>query len=195
LSQNHADQKRLKEEPIQEAIREGDWYHALAYEASYDRFSRLLSIWFDVPPDQRRSLLEDWWDMCDGNLWHYRRNVVAMFKDVGYCGDALGPDKPTTLYRGTTHSRWRRGVSWTGDIKVARFFADGGRFGPMGGVVCAVVAPPEAVLARFNRRQEDEYVLDIDLLPRVRRLEVVQKGEGRRNWAEMFGETPKETLH
>jgi hypothetical protein len=182
----------LNEEAIQEAIRDGDWDRALAREGSFDRLPRLISIWFSVPPDQQRRLLEDTWTVCDGNLWHYRRDVVAMFKDVGYCGDAPRPDKPTTLYRGTAHSRWSRGVSWTGDINVARFFADGGRFGPQGGFVYTVVAPPDVILGRFNDREEDEYVLDIDLLPRIRRLGVVQKGEGRSNWAKMFGETPIE---
>jgi hypothetical protein len=167
-----------------DALAQGDWKQVLDYERSTTRLPKLLKIWSMVPPDQRQELLESNWSVCDGNIWRYRKEVVSMFKSVGYCGDAPRPDKPTRLYRGTAHSAWCRGVSWTGDIHTARFFADGGRLGPMGGFVYTVVAQPDVILGRFNDREEDEYVLDIDLLPRLHMLEVVQRGEGMRNSTE-----------
>jgi len=154
-----------------------DWDQVLALENSMTRFHKLLKIWPQVPRDQRQGLLSNWWDACDGNLWRYRHQVIGMFRDAGYCGDDLALDTPVTLYRGTAHSRMARGVSWTGNIIVARFFADGGRFGPLGGFVYEVQAPPEAILGHFNERHEDEYIVDIAALPRLRRSEIVRPGE------------------
>jgi hypothetical protein len=131
----------------EEAMVFGNWNEVLILESSYARLPKLIEIWPKVPPDQRRQLLADNWDCCDGNLWQYRNKVIAMFREVGYVGDLGCPPEPIRLYRGTVSPRWSRGVSWTTNLRIARFFADGGRFGPMGGFVYTVDVPREAILA------------------------------------------------
>jgi hypothetical protein len=165
----------------QEASASGDWDHVLWLESSFTRLPRLVRIWPLVAPEQRHQLLAEWWVMCDGNLWRYRDLVVLMFRQVGYIGDPLPQQDPVRLYRGINRYRWARGVSWTADMKVARFFADGRRVGEScNGYVYMADVPREAILGRFTERNEDEYVVDPALLPRLKRVEVVHPGEGRR---------------
>ena len=137
----------------------------------------MIKIWPLVPPDQRRQVLANHWICCDGNLWRYRRAVVAMSRDAGYLGESECPQEPVRLYRGCYAPREAQGVSWTADLKVARWFGSGGRFGKLGGWVYTVVAPVDAILGRFTEREEDEYVVDPSLLPRPRKVEIIREGQ------------------
>lgn len=69
------------------------------------------------------------------------------------------PSEPVRLYRGAITSR-AAGMSWTGDQARAEWFADrwNGRLDDTAHVWTAVVEP-ERILARFVRRNEDEYVV------------------------------------
>jgi hypothetical protein len=84
-----------------------------------------------------------------------RRQLIAMFRRVGYFADAPAPSASVPLYRGAPVA-FRRGLAWTGERRVADFFAH-----RTGGLVWAARVPPRRILARFaHDRAEDEYVVD-----------------------------------
>ena len=94
---------------------------------------------------------------------------VALFRECGFVSDdsRSAPVEPLEAYRGTSWGR-RRGMSWTTNLEVARWFA--GRYGRDAHVFRAEV-PPGAVLALIGMeggRNEHEVVVDPSLLPRPR---------------------------
>ena len=64
-----------------------------------------------------------------------------------------------TLYRGVPQNGVVLGLSWTTDLKTARFFMN--RTGERGGKIYKAVVPKSAVVAFYGDREEQEVVLDV----------------------------------
>jgi len=87
-------------------------------------------------------------------------------------GQPLPHDGPFTLYRGAAgrgEQRCVRGISWTGDLERAKWFAS--RWEDLHDpAVYTVTLPKSTVLAYVDERKEDEYLLWPYGLPRPRRV-------------------------
>jgi len=96
--------------------------------------------------------------------WADRAKLLA-------AGDPLPGSGPFTLYRGvagkTERARRVRGISWTGTLAKAAWFADRG-WGLANPEVYRCVIEAKHVLAYVNDREEDEYIV---LLPRSATVE------------------------
>ena len=167
-----------------ECVKRGDWRGCLAKVGSGRRFLVLRALWDGIPASERPGILQEAWPGSDA-VHHDLTAVAQMFRDCGYLGDAPKPQERTRLYRGVLNRQHRRGLSWTSRREVAVWFASPGyatraaRCVDESGrepdpieasLVYTVNAPPESVLARFDWREEDEYVLDPGKLPPVRRV-------------------------
>ena len=64
-----------------------------------------------------------------------------------------------TLYRGVPKNGVVMGLSWTTDLKTARFFKN--RTDSSGGKIYSAVVPKSAVVAFYGDREEQEVVLDV----------------------------------
>lgn len=82
-----------------------------------------------------------------------------------------------TVYRGVGIGRNPKGLSWTRNIKTAEWFAN--RFNRDGkkGYVQSATVRKEQVLAYFNRRGEDEVVVDTSKLKIKKRKESIRETE------------------
>ena len=69
------------------------------------------------------------------------------------------PEK-VTLYRGAFKDDIE-GMSWTGSLSVAKWFAHRWALAGKDGVVVTTTVPRSAILAHFTDRNEDEYVINI----------------------------------
>lgn len=88
---------------------------------------------------------------------------LETFEYVGYVSDddaLVHPTDPTTLYRGGSTSH---GLSWTSDPRTAHWFAY--RLGSHDRHVWRATVEPAAVLARFDGRNESEFVIDPYSIP------------------------------
>ena len=98
---------------------------------------------------------------------------IRMFQACGFLSDGpRQPDGPVRVYR-AARPEGANGLSWTGSLDVATWYqqnADSLRLQLNYGVparflqdrqVYACLVPPERVLARFDDRNEDEYVVDV----------------------------------
>ncbi|MFD4535659.1 hypothetical protein ACFWNL_18465 [Kitasatospora sp. NPDC058397] len=87
----------------------------------------------------------------------------ALFDAAGFTADGRRAERPVEaveLWRGSVPER-RADWSWTTRRAVAEGYATGtGVRRPATGRLYRVVAPPSALLAHNNGRDEDEYVLD-----------------------------------
>lgn len=87
--------------------------------------------------------------------WHWEE----WFEQAGYTVDgrsAPQPDRPVTLYRGSTDPG---GMSWTSDRSVAERFATGRLRGRAAGQVFEKVFDPRELLAHLTEREESEYIV------------------------------------
>lgn len=91
---------------------------------------------------------------------------VLAFRSAGFVTDTediTPPSEAHTLYRGAWEDH-RSGMAWTDNLDTARWFAR--RFdGP--GKVWITHVEPDAVMARFTGRNENEWVLDPEHLSEV----------------------------
>ena len=177
---------RGSEETAQANLASLGWEERLHRSSSGDRLQTLIAVWDEIPPPQRPEVLTSWWSVTESAPRGSHREIVRMFREVGYVGENPKPSGPQRFFRGIQHHRERRGLSWTADVEIARFFVDAnyrsrlgwvlmeaGRsahFDPLGQVV-TVVASPDAILAGFTDRDESEYILDPSLYGRTRWLE------------------------
>lgn len=106
----------------------------------------------------RLLILEVWSDLKAGGArvteW------LRLFKATGFVSDgASAPTEPVTVYRGHGLGRWW-GLSWTTDLDCAHGFADW--FDDHYGVAQIFKAelPPDAVLARYDDRNESEVIVN-----------------------------------
>ena len=125
---------------------------------------------FDLPIDEVRLGLVDAWTFPE---WPSRSadNItwVAMFnygfdEQEGYLDDE-GNVQPwdnlpevITLFRGA-HKDYSEGLSWTSSLERAEWFAN--RLGQEDMAVYKIEIPRELVLAKFDNRGEDEYVVEV----------------------------------
>lgn len=142
----------------------------------------LFDWWKDghLTPGDMAAIVAFVWSGADGSRRSLSTELwVNFFKMAGY----QKPDNPLRLYRGAT-PHFARGMSWTDDPIVARWFAD--RFATFAGsgpfkaaYVYTIVAPPEAILwdstnpifQDVGRPNEREIVVDPRLIPKTRRLQ------------------------
>ncbi len=103
---------------------------------------------------------------------HHTRRLFRMAKRERLlaAGDPLPGRGPFTIYRGVSgrgSKRWIRGMSWTASYEKAQWFAT--RFcAALDPAVYKLVVPERKVLAYFNRRNEQEFIVMADDLNPVR---------------------------
>ena len=124
--------------------------------APADMAAIVAGVWSGAERPQSHMAVRDW---------------LELFRSADY----PKPPEPLTIYRGATPGR-ARGMAWTTDLDMARWFASRGKAAdPRPAYVYTVTAPPEAVLCVFDDvepdgRAEHEVVVDPRLLPKLRRL-------------------------
>ena len=141
--------------------------------ALYERPYRLAQVWFwysagILSDDELQTLLAYVWPDMEGDDSVDALmipEVMEMFCHLGYAHDALAPDEkpsePVRVYRGGEPN----GIAWSLSVNTARWFAS--RWTHATGItepVYSAIAPPEAVLAIYFGRGEQEVVCDPDLL-------------------------------
>ena len=98
--------------------------------------------------------------------------VIECFRACGFTVDAneiQAPQEPLKVYRGGLP----HGIAWCTEFSVAKWFAERS-LGPgrlAAGPIYEAIATPEAVLARFQTRNESEVVVDPRLLQDVCRAD------------------------
>lgn len=100
---------------------------------------------------------------------------MCCFRAAGFVTDTNGvllPTEAVTAWRGAA-ARHGRGLSWTTDLEVARFFARRYAGTSRTSTVYAAEVPPEGVLGVFPGRKEAELVVDPSLLRNLRIVERV----------------------
>lgn len=102
-------------------------------------------------PDRCEVPMESWRSLFAG--CHYTHDFEVTRRPLRWWG--------RTLYRGATSDN-RFGLSWTGDIEQARYFARSRQAPGVWGSVWQCRVPASRVLARLSSRSwEDEYVSDV----------------------------------
>lgn len=92
----------------------------------------------------------------DHDTWRWLFNVAGFTVDGA---PAPRPTEPIRLWRGTVPAR-RTDWSWTTDRSIAEGYANGTAARRPTGRLYVLLAPPEALLAANNGRDEAEYVID-----------------------------------
>jgi hypothetical protein len=95
-----------------------------------------------------------------------KRDWVNLWYKSGFTKDGCAaerPGVPITLWR-AAHPRYKRGLAWTDDEQVARWFLQA-RYGNHR--LYQVTAPPERLLAYIHKegRGESEWITDVRALP------------------------------
>ena len=132
------------------------------YERPY-RLLKLVEWWQEgvVAGEELREVLGVAWADAEGGTSldnPLMVDLLDLWAEVGYYSDSEVP-KPTKdilVYRGA--EEWE-GLSWTTRVTTAAWFANRFRTAEPP-VVWQAVAPPEAVLATINQRNEHEVVVD-----------------------------------
>lgn len=157
----------MKQERLEQSIRAGDFGQALWwYERPYRMFV-LRDWWLEgtITLEQLRAILPSAWIDTENEEEH-RAGSLELFRAAGFTTDdpeaaaALHLEDPSTeltVYHGIEHAETERGIAWTLDPKVARFFAT--RFRREAKVVRGRVRGSD-VLAYYRNRKEEEIVLD-----------------------------------
>jgi hypothetical protein len=90
-----------------------------------------------------------------------RNAWLAMFRSIGYTHAGERAEPPTeriTLYRGVNGATVTRGMAWTSDLHMAKWFAT--RFPERVPHVYQSTPPVSSLLAFIDLRGESEYVID-----------------------------------
>jgi len=91
----------------------------------------------------------------------------AYLTDEGFIlsKDEMKMPETLTLWRGCW-PEFREGISWSADRELATWFARRFDFGEYKdkGLLYEITIPYELVLAKFDGRHEDEYVIDVTML-------------------------------
>ena len=131
--------------------------YLLRWYGSEIRAEGLLAYWPLVAPRARAAVLREVWSGLDWT-WRFHAPLVRCFRETGYLGEQPPPVEPVTVYRGVSNKRHRRGLSWAASLETARAFGATLRqaltSGGDTGYVYRVTAPPSAVLARLDDRDE-----------------------------------------
>ena len=102
---------------------------------------------------------------------------LADRKKLAEAGDPIPDQKDFTLYRGVGGiGRQRRvsGVSWTSSFEQALWFAERAKnFGFADPAVFKITVQRESILAYCNNRKEEEYLLQLPLSVKPKRIERV----------------------
>ena len=150
---------------VMEAAALGHWDQALAQAAASWRFELLVLLSERMTPAERSHMLSAWWTSCDGYIYPHRKEVLSWLADSGYVGSLERPTEPVIIYRGTSSSAHKLGLSWSLDADVARHFA--GHSPTSTGHLYSAVARPDAFLAAFEGLGPPAYVVNPRLLTNV----------------------------
>ena len=167
----------------------GDWQEAFKWLGSEHVAKGLVEAAEYLSREQRRDLLADQWDSCDGSgrefaslldLW--RSVAPPTLSDTGRLFEGA-----VTIYRGNLGEDPRLGLSWTLSRAAATRFAlyafaspraawlglqRSGEGESVPTVWCAAVSP-SGILGYIGKRRESEVIPDPDLLRDVRVCELV----------------------
>jgi hypothetical protein len=151
----------------------------LALFGSHARSLALLNATYAEPADVFWRVFLENWNICDG-LWSFRQKLLSTLRQrkaelspIAFLRppdrafyDAL-PDR-VPVFRGCGRRRVR-GLPWTGNRKIAEFFARGGRFPqpPDPVIACAEIAKSDLFFVSADRK-ESEVVLDPYSITRLR---------------------------
>jgi len=137
----------------------------LSLYGNHERHEPFLTWWEQdlLPTPLLREVLMGVWTMVptgqiDTRTW------VAMFRMIGFVTEPPGldrPNRPLTLWRGSTRNGWNR-LAWTSDRAMAAWFAwrvprtTSARYG----CLFEATVEPSQVLARAEERGESEVIVD-----------------------------------
>lgn len=127
---------------------------------SYNSLQQII-----ITDDNLVDLVCSAWTICEYPESNLDGGIAAwelVFGTVGYVSDPTGlerPESPLRLYRGATEEK-KRGMAWTSDRAIADLFARRSTYGDLVGKVWEAEIQPDEVWARFDARQEHEYVVD-----------------------------------
>lgn len=143
-----------------------EWNRHIALYERPHRLSTLIQLYrFDlISPAELNELLSEWW--TDTEFPHTQQHrLVEIFREAGFVSDERPrPTESLTIYRGQREGD-PPGMSWTLSLGRARWFAKRWKKDGEKGVVLAVHIPPDVILGLFDRRNEEEVVVDpLDLL-------------------------------
>lgn len=120
----------------------------------------------DIITDENMlDLVESAWVLCEYPERNLDGGLEAwdmMFNSVGFLSKPEGLERPSeaiALYRGATEDT-KCGMAWSSNRAIARFFANRTTYGDLVGRVWTAEVEPDRIYARFETRQEDEYVID-----------------------------------
>lgn len=164
---------------LDERLAEGSCAHALSLCDSQTRPEGIAVLGNVLDGDGLRDVLA-MWPCCDGgSRGSTGKAILRLFRKAGYVTDTPGHvfTEPTVVYRGNLGEDPRLGFSWTLDREQAAWFstsplgpcgrylgldrADSGKPKP---TVWKATVEPEAILAYFTDREEDEVIVDPDKL-------------------------------
>lgn len=129
---------------------------------SHERLNPILTLWRGgfLTPATLNLVLTEWWTSASYPSEVSANTVIHLFSDADFVSDRAGTARPTAplvIYRGGSIGA-PRGVCWTTDPAIARFFAY--RFGTTGRAIFSATAPPHGVLGIFFGRNESEVVVN-----------------------------------
>ncbi len=134
----------------------------LGWVGSHERLAPILTLWRNgaLPQPTLNRILAEWWSSAGYPSETTTRTIVRVVAEAGFVTDRAGverPAAPLTVYRGGSLFP-PRGVCWTTDPVIARFFAY--RFGTVGRAVFTAMVPPHGVLGLFFERNESEVLVN-----------------------------------
>lgn len=130
-------------------------------------FDALLALWPYIPDIDKPNVLRGTWPSCS-RIWQHKKQASLMWRYIEELDPTWKPTAPILLYRGVDNLDYLKGMSWTVDIKTARFFAeDHVGDGMLAGYVYTTQADPTAILAVLDN-VEGEYIVDPDLLGEIK---------------------------
>ncbi len=134
----------------------------LGWIGSHECLNPILTLWRGgfLTPATLNLVLAEWWTSASYPSEVSASTVIRLFSDADFISDRAGtarPPAPLVMYRGGSIGA-PRGVCWTTDPAIARFFAY--RFGTTGRPIFSATVPPHGVLGIFFGRNESEVVVN-----------------------------------
>lgn len=129
---------------------ESDPVEAIVKAAPFDKQHFLENRWNELNLEEKENMLSHVWFNKGrvGVLFGYEY-WLPFFKEVGFMTNcnATRPKEPTKLYRGT-EAPFKRGISWTTDLEVAKsYVVEGSPFGEV--KIYQTIVEPESIFGIF----------------------------------------------
>ncbi len=134
----------------------------LGWVGSRERLRPLLDLWRGgfLSQTALNQVLAEWWTSASYPSEVSASTIIRLFSDAGFVTDRAGvtqPIAPMAIYRGGSVGA-PRGVCWTTDPAIARFFAYRGC--TTGRAIFSATVPSRGVLGLFFERNESEVVVN-----------------------------------